>query len=329
MKLVTYTDPATLESRAGLFSNGHVVDLTRGLARHLAEEDPAGASELAEALAPSSVIDVLRRGQRSMVALRALDERLGRETGFVTRLATVPPISAYPLDRVHIEAPIPRPGKIIHTAGNFREHAKEGTSAGWEFPMPHWISFLKSPSAIVGPYDPIVKPKFTSKLDHEIEVAIVIGRRAKNLSPAEAERAIAGYMVFNDVTARDIQREEMKSGLLNFGKNLDTFAVFGPWLVTRDSVPDVHKLKMELKVNGDPRQVSNTDHLSVTIPEIVSHYSWVTLEPGDIISTGTVAGVAAFRTPDPTPFFLKAGDLVETEVESLGQQRNRVVDDSG
>lgn len=325
MKLVTYTDPSTLESRSGLWVPDGVVDIRRALARHFAEEDPAGAEELAEALGPTSVLEILRRGRRSRAALAALAERLDRDRTFVRRLAEEPPHALLPADRVHLEAPIPRPGKIIHTAGNFREHAQEGEKAGWEFPMPHWISFLKSPSAVIGPYDPIVKPSFTQKLDHEIEVGIVIGRRAKHLTPEAAVDAIAGYVVFNDVTARDVQREEMKSGLLNFGKNFDTFAVFGPWLVTADSVPDVHDLKMELKVNGDPRQVSSTRNLAVKIPEIVSHYSWVTLEPGDIISTGTVSGVAAFRTPDPTPFFLKPGDLVETEVEGLGQQRNRVV----
>jgi 2-keto-4-pentenoate hydratase/2-oxohepta-3-ene-1,7-dioic acid hydratase in catechol pathway len=325
MKLVTYTEPSTLESRSGLWTTEGVVDIHRALARHFAEEDAAGAEELAQALGPPSVLEILRRGRRSRAAVAALADRLAQDRAFLRRLAEEPPHAVYPIDRVHLEAPIPRPGKIIHTAGNFREHANEGQKAGWEFPMPHWISFLKSPSAVIGPYDPIVKPSFTQKLDHEIEVGIVIGRRAKHLTPAEAVDAIAGYVVFNDVTARDVQREEMKSGLLNFGKNFDTFAVFGPWLVTADSVPDVHDLKMELKVNGDPRQVSSTRNLAVKIPEIVSHYSWVTLEPGDIISTGTVSGVAAFRTPDPTPFFLKPGDLVETEVEGLGQQRNRVV----
>ncbi len=326
MKLVTYTDPSTLESRSGLYTADGVVDIHRALARHFAEEDPAGAEELAQALGPTTVLEILRRGRRSRTAIATLADRLEHDPTFVRRLAETPPHALYPADRVHLEAPIPRPGKIIHTAGNFREHAKEGEKAGWEFPMPHWISFLKSPSAVIGPYDPIVKPSFTQKLDHEIEVGIVIGRRSKHLTPETAVEAIAGYVVFNDVTARDVQREEMKSGLLNFGKNFDTFAVFGPWLVTADSVPDPHNLKMELKVNGDPRQVSSTRNLAVKIPEIVAHYSWVTLEPGDIISTGTVSGVAAFRTPDPTPFFLKDGDLVETEVESLGQQRNRVVE---
>ncbi|MGI0072128.1 MAG: fumarylacetoacetate hydrolase family protein [Thermoplasmata archaeon] len=327
MKLVTYDEPYYGEPRAGLVVGDRIVDAHRALERHLADEEPAGARELASALGPPSVIDLLRRGRRATSALTALDRRLAEDAAFLRRLEDGAVRTVFAAPAVHLRAPVPRPGKIIHTAGNFREHAKEGSDAGWEFPMPHWISFLKSPSAVIGPYDPIVKPAFTKMLDHEIEVGIVIGRRAKHLSVEEARDAIAGYVVFNDVTARDIQREEMKSGLLNFGKNLDSFAVFGPWLVTADAVPDPHHLKMELKVNGDPRQVSSTDHLSVTLPEIVAHYSWVTLEPGDIISTGTVAGVAAFRKPDPTPFFLKHGDLVETEVEGLGQQRNRVVEE--
>src|SRR5439155_614034 len=188
-----------------------------------------------------------------------------------------------------------RPGKIIHTAGNFREHAKEGTESGWEFPIPKWISFLKSPSAIIGDEGKIVRPRYTKELDYEIELAIIIGKKSKHLTKEGAWKPIAGFTVFNDITARDIQREEMKSGLLNFGKNMDTFAPFGPCMVPKEDIGDVHKLKIECRVNGEPRQVSNTSHLSVTVTEIVQHYSWVTLYPGDIITTGTVSGVAAFR----------------------------------
>ena len=118
----------------------------------------------------------------------------------------------------------------------------------------------------------------------------------------------------------------MKSGLLNLGKNLDTFATFGPCMTLRDDIGDVHALKIELRVNGDPRQVSSTAKLSVRIPEIVSHWSVMSLEPGDIISTGTVSGVAAFR-PDPTAYWLKPGDVVECEIENIGTTRNVVVRD--
>jgi 2-keto-4-pentenoate hydratase/2-oxohepta-3-ene-1,7-dioic acid hydratase in catechol pathway len=131
-------------------------------------------------------------------------------------------------------------------------------------------------------------------------------------------------MVFNDMTARDIQRVEMKNGLLNFGKNLDTFAPMGPYLVTKDEINNPHNLKMELRVNGEVRQSGNTNRLSVTLQEIIEHYSWVMLEPGDIITTGTISGVAAFRE-NPEKYYLKPGDIVESEIESLGVMRNPVV----
>ncbi|BBD72020.1 fumarylacetoacetate hydrolase [Sulfodiicoccus acidiphilus] len=232
----------------------------------------------------------------------------------------------FDLGQVEIKAPL-RPGKFIHTAGNFREHAQEGKEAGWPFPIPQWISFLKNPDAVIGHDDNIVKPHFVKQLDHELELAIVIGRKVKNVEVGKAFSAIFGFTIFNDVTARDIQREEMKNGLLNFGKNLDTFTVLGPAIVPKEYIGDVHNLAMELRVNGDPRQVGSTSRLSVKIEEIVSRYSWVTLNPGDMISTGTISGVAAFRKPDPTPFFLKDGDVLECEIEKIGLMRNKVVDE--
>ena len=194
--------------------------------------------------------------------------------------------------------------------------------------MPHWISFLKSPSTVIGNEGKVVHPKYTKMLDHEIELAIIIGKKSKHLTKESAWDAIAGFTIFNDITARDIQREEMKSGLLNFGKNMDTFGLFGPCFVPKEDIGNVHKLRIECRVNGDPRQVSNTDHLSVTVPEIVEHYSWVTLYPGDIITTGTVSGVAAFRK-EPEKFFLKPGDVLESEIENIGVLRNYIVEEEG
>lgn len=262
-----------------------------------------------------SMIAVLQAGNKGLTDLR-------RARDFAIR--TKNEKLAWDSSRVKLLAPVPRPGKIIHTAGNFREHAKEGKKSGWEFQIPHWISFLKSPSAIVGPEDKVVRPAVTKELDHEIELAIVIGKKGKHLSKNEAWDAIGGFTIFNDITARDIQRMEMKSGLLNFGKNMDTFAPFGPCLVPRDDIGDVHHLKIECRVNGDPRQVSNTSHLSISVPEIVSHYSWVTLYPGDIITTGTVSGVAAFRK-DPWKYYLKPGDVLESEIQNIGVLRNYIV----
>jgi 2-keto-4-pentenoate hydratase/2-oxohepta-3-ene-1,7-dioic acid hydratase in catechol pathway len=272
---------------------------------------------------PDTLLEVLEQGEKGLANLRSARERAVE--GGRTSPSRLQEKSAW-LDAstVKLKAPIPRPGRIIHTAGNFREHAKEGKESGWEFQIPKWISFLKSPSAVIGNGDDVVRPTFVKELDHEIELAIIIGKRGKHLTKKEAWDSIAGFTVFNDITARDIQREEMKSGLLNFGKNMDTFAPFGPCLVPRDDIGDVHNLKMECRVNGEPRQVSNTSHLSVSVPEIVSHYSWVTLYPGDIITTGTVSGVAAFRK-NPEKYYLKPGDILESEIENIGILRNRIV----
>jgi 2-keto-4-pentenoate hydratase/2-oxohepta-3-ene-1,7-dioic acid hydratase in catechol pathway len=308
VKLVTFLEPRRHQERVGILEpmGGEelVIDANKALAA-------AGGPTSSYA----TMIDVLNSGKKGIADLR-------RAEAYATR--TRDQKVTYRASGVKLLAPVPHPGKIIHTAGNFREHAKEGKKSGWQFQMPHWISFLKSPSAIIGQGDKVVRPAVTKELDHEIELAIVIGKKGKHLTKKEAWDAIAGFTVFNDITARDIQRDEMKSGLLNFGKNMDTFAIFGPCLVPRDDIGDVHNLKIECRVNGDPRQVSNTNHLSVSVPEIVSHYSWVTLYPGDIITTGTVSGVAAFRK-DPWKYYLKPGDVLESEIENIGTLRNVIV----
>ncbi len=153
---------------------------------------------------------------------------------------------------------------------------------------------------------------------------MIIGKAGKFFSPEEASDYIAGYVIFNDITARDIQREEMKSGVFCLSKSIDTFCPLGPWIVTVDEIPDPHALAMELRVNGESRQTSHTGRMAVTIPEIISHYSAMGYSPGDIISTGTVAGVAGF-SEDPASLYLKPGDVVEAEIEGIGVLRNPVI----
>lgn len=326
MKLVTFEEPHYHQERLGiLFDQDQViVDANYAYSRLLMDQGEDYPSRFSNAYVPPSMIEVLQGGQRSMNAIRETEKFVSQIGGPSKLSGPNGEEATFQFSKVMIKAPIPRPGKIIHTAGNFREHAKEGTDSGWQFPMPHWISFLKSPSAIIGHEGKVIHPEYTKMLDHEIELAIVIGKRSKRLTKEEAWNAIAGFTIFNDITARDIQREEMKSGLLNFGKNMDTFALFGPFFVPKEDVGDVHNLKIECRVNGDPRQVSNTNHLSVTIPEIVEHYSWVTLYPGDIITTGTVSGVAAFRK-DAEKYFLKDGDVLESEIQNIGILRNYIV----
>ena len=225
---------------------------------------------------------------------------------------------------VRLRAPI-IPKKFFHTAGNFREHHEESTRVNWSHPVLPWIVFFQNIDAIIGPDEPIVYPEaMTNELDYELELAVVIGKAGKFFSPAEAADYIAGYLIFNDITARDIQREEMKSGVFCLSKSIDTFCPIGPWIVTPDEIPDPHALSMELRVNGASRQTSHTSRMSVSIPEIISHYSAMGYSPGDIISTGTVAGVAGF-SEDPASLYLKPGDIVEAEIEGLGVLRNPVL----
>ncbi len=324
MKLATFIHPYLRSPRVGLVVGEYLIDANAAYARLLEEDGEEDPQILADGLLPSTMLGFLRRGQR---ALEALKEVAGKSDAILAGKLDGGGL-VFKISDVRLHAPIPRPGKIIHTAGNFREHAQEADKAKWEFPIPQWISFLKSPSAVIGPYDQIKYPKYTKELDYELEMAIVIGRRCKYVSRKDALDYVAGYMVFNDITARDIQRSEMKNGLLNFGKNLDTFAPLGPYLTLKDEVPDPHNLRMELRVNGEVRQSGNTNRLSVTLNEIIEHYSWVMLEPGDIITTGTISGVAAFRE-NPERYYLKPGDIMESEIERLGVMRNPIVAEDG
>ena len=153
---------------------------------------------------------------------------------------------------------------------------------------------------------------------------MVIGKAGKWFGPEEAMDYVAGYVIFNDITARDIQRREMESGVFSFCKAIDTFCPLGPWIVTPDEIPDPHDLAMELRVNGEARQVSHSSRMSVTIPEIISHYSALGYSAGDVLSTGTVSGVAGF-SPDAASLYLKPGDVMEAEIEGIGVLRNPVI----
>jgi len=229
-----------------------------------------------------------------------------------------------PLDGVALRPPIV-PKKFFHTSGNFREHHEESKNVNWSHPVLPWIVFFQNIDAIIGPEDAIVYPEgMTNELDYELELAVVIGKAGKFFSPEQAEEYIAGYLIFNDITARDIQREEMKSGVFCLSKSIDTFCPIGPWIVTPDEIGDPHSLSMELRVNGERRQSSHMSRMSVTVPELISHYSAMGYSPGDIISTGTVSGVAGF-SDDAAALYLKPGDVIEAEIERVGVLRNRVI----
>ncbi len=229
-----------------------------------------------------------------------------------------------PLAEARLRAPIV-PKKFFHTSGNFREHEDESKRVNWSHEIAPWIVFFQNIDAIVGPDEPVVYPEhLTEELDYELELAVVIGRAGKWFSPEEAMDYVAGYLIFNDITARDIQRREMRSGVFSFCKAIDTFCPLGPWIVTPDEVGDPHELALELRVNGEPRQVSHMSRMWTTVPEVLAHYSPLGYSAGDILSLGTVSGVAGF-SEDPAAWYLKPGDVIEAEIERIGVLRNPVV----
>lgn len=217
-----------------------------------------------------------------------------------------------------IGAPIPRPGAIVCVGLNYRDHAEE---TGQVVPTEP-ILFLKLPRTVVGPHDDVLIPRRSTQTDYEVELGAVIGTRAHYLPDAEAGlECVAGYVVSHDVSEREFQLE--RGGQWDKGKNGDTFNPIGPWFVTADEVGDPHDLDVRLWVNGDLRQQSSTRNLIFGVGELVRYISqYMVLEPGDVINTGTPAGVA-LGYPEPKPY-LRPGDVVELEISGLGRQRQTV-----
>lgn len=225
----------------------------------------------------------------------------------------LPPV--YGRTEVVLQAPVPRPGKIICIGLNYRNHAIE---SGMEIPSSP-IIFSKFVTSVTSPGGPIVIPEGSEKVDYEAELAVVIGRRAKNVSSADAMRYVFGYTNFNDVSARDFQ---FADGQWQRGKSCDTFAPFGEFVTTADEIPDPHDLRIRFRLNGETLQDSSTSELIFRIPELIEFLSRsITLEPGDIIATGTPPGVGFARKP---PVFMKDGDVAEVEIEGLGVLSNPV-----
>ena len=228
------------------------------------------------------------------------------------------------LGDVRLRAPI-IPKKFFHTSGNYREHEQESKVVGWTHEIAPRIVFFQNIDAIIGPEDPVVYPShLTNELDHELELAVIISQTGKNFEEDEAQQYIGGYLIFNDITARDIQRREMRSGVFSFCKAIDTFCPLGPWIVTPDEIPDPYKLDMQLRVNGEVRQKSMSGNMALTIPQVIAHYSPLDYTAGDVLSLGTVAGVAGFRE-DAQDYYLKPGDVMECEIERIGILRNPVI----
>ena len=223
------------------------------------------------------------------------------------------------LNDISFKAPIERPGKIVCMGLNYADHAKEGGNARPEYPS----FFMRGPSSLTAHLSPIVRPKVSDKLDYEAELAFVVGKKARNLNLENALDCVAGYSIFNDGSIRDYQR---KTTQWTIGKNFDQTGAFGPWLVTPDELPaGCHGLNIQSRLNGQVMQNANTkDFLWGVAETIVLISECMTLEPGDVVITGTPAGVGYARTP---PVFMKPGDICEIEIESIGILRNTIADE--
>jgi acylpyruvate hydrolase len=220
------------------------------------------------------------------------------------------------LSSVTLESPIPRPGKIIALGRNYLDHVKETGSESPKFP----IVFAKFPSCVIGPNDPIPIPNISKQIDWEVELAVVMGKVCKDIKEDQSLDYIAGYTIINDVSARDLQHID---GQYVRSKSLDGFCPMGPCIVTKDELGDGSGLRMTTKINGVIKQESNTSQMTFNVPQIISYLSKsFTLEPGDLISTGTPAGVGFVRKP---PEFLKPGDKVEQFIEKIGYLHNPVI----
>lgn len=264
---------------------------------------------------PSDMLDLIDRGSRAVALVRGLSKEAARRIQSETWQAKAGSPLIRPIDHLRFLAPIPRPRKNVFCMGrNYAEHAKERQADVPTTP----VFFTKPPTSVIGHEAPV--HRVTAELDYEIELAVVIGRRGVNIPREKAYSYVFGYTILNDITARDLQKRHMQWFK---GKSLDGFCPMGPWIVHASAVSDPHRLRISLRVNGEIRQAANTADMVFTIPELIEVLSaGMTLEPGDIIATGTPAGVAAASDP---PRWLQVGDVVEAEIEGIGLLRNRIV----
>jgi 2,4-diketo-3-deoxy-L-fuconate hydrolase len=252
------------------------------------------------------------------VFVKDYDENFFEQNG-LEKLASIVNEEKLPLveDGQRIGSPIARPSKILCIGLNYAKHAKETGAAIPTEP----ILFMKSTSSLTGPFDNIIIPKNSEKTDWEVELGVVIGKKASYVSEEEAMNYVAGYVLHNDVSERAFQLE--RGGTWDKGKGCDSFAPLGPWLVTKDEIQNPHRLRLWLSLNGKMMQDSNTDDLIFNIPQLISYSSqFMTLLPGDVISTGTPAGVGLGFSPN---IYLKPGDVVELGIDGLGSSKQTVV----
>lgn len=319
MQLASFVHPDQRRRRIGARlrgarHHGDLVDLHAALAQKLAWEDAGAPEAEADSLLPPDMRTFLARGRVGMDAAR---EALAFAESALER--GEPPgveASVVALHRVRLLAPVPRPGKIVAVARNYPAHAAE---QGQAEPPVEPVLFLKAPTAVIGAGDAIVLPEASAQVDYEGELAAVIGRTAHGVERARALGHVAGFTCANDVTARDFQGARGQHFL---GKSCDTFAPLGPWLVTTDEVPDPQSLALRTRLSGETVQQASTSEMIFSVAELVAFASrLMTLEPGDVLLTGTPAGVGRARRP---PRWLEAGDEVEVHIEGVGSLQNPV-----
>ncbi len=278
---------------------------------------------LSEGALPGDMIALLELGDAGLSTAEELVRQVGEAPSGQPHV--------YPADDIELCAPVPRPGKIIHTACNFDTHLEELTdwkqpewqSHNWgDFHFEHPTGFLEAPSSVSASGAEVAIPVFTKELDFEIEIGIVIGKRAFRVPLAEATNYVAGYTIFNDLSARDIQAREHSNKVILLGKSFNGSCPFGPHLVTIDQLSDPHNLDMKLRVNGEVRQDANTGEMHYKTAELVSWWSNTTLEPGDIITSGSPPGVIAGME---NPVWLKPGDRIDATVAELGTLTTHII----
>ncbi len=305
MKLVTFAQNGL--TRIGAVEGEQVIDLNAALKAKLESEGKIRAEKISEAYIPTDMKGFLQGGKESLeLAKESVQFALNNESAVQL---------VFDKTDVKVGAPVTNPGKMICVGHNYREHILE---MGRELPS-HPVLFAKFANTIVGPEDDIPFYPISEQLDYEAEFAFVVGKRAKNVSQEDALDYVAGYTIVNDVTYRDIQRRTIE---WLQGKAVDGTAPMGPWLVTSDELTDPAGLEISLSVNGEERQRSNTANLVFTVQRLVEFLSeLMTLEPGDVILTGTPGGVGVAREPQA---FLRDGDVVRIEVDKVGVLENKV-----
>lgn len=308
MKLVTFTH--NNNTRIGAVTEGNeVVDLNFAYQAFLEAEGKLRSELIAEAYIPAQMEGFLQGGNESLsIAKEMVDYALNNRESFKHPLV-------HAFEDVKIEAPVTKPGKIICVGHNYREHIAE---MGRELP-PHPVVFAKFANTVIGPQDDIPFYPISEQLDYEAEFAFVVGKKARNVAKEDALNYVAGYTIANDVTYRDIQRRTLQ---WLQGKTVEGSAPMGPWLITSDELQDPFGLGVLLTVNGEERQKTNTANFVFDVPTLVEFLSnLMTLEPGDIVLTGTPGGVGFARDPQ---VFLKDGDIVRIEVDKVGVLENKV-----